>query len=226
MTARERQKKEILEMEMKMGMEIPMGEEVRCAGKACGRSLALVINPVTDTVTHLVVKETHFPNMERLVSVDEVTKTTPDSIELKCTKDQLEVMDLFSEKQFVHVDTPHYSPVGMTIFASPYVIADTAATWITVEEEHVPPNELAVRRSAEVEATDGHIGKVDEFLVDPETCHISHLVMREGHLWGKKDIVIPVKSIDHFEEDTVYLKLSKKEVEKLPIVPIRRGILS
>jgi sporulation protein YlmC with PRC-barrel domain len=213
-------------MKMKMGMEIPMGEEVRCAGKSCGKSLALVMNPVTDTVTHLVVKETHFPNMERLVSVDEVTKTTPESIELKCTKDQLETMEAFSEKQFIHVDSPRYSPVGMTIFASPYVIADPAATWITVEKEHLPPNESAIRRNAEVEATDGRIGKVDEFLVDPETCHITHLVMREGHLWGKKDVVIPIKSVDHFYEDTVYLKLNKKEVEKLPTIPIHRGILS
>jgi sporulation protein YlmC with PRC-barrel domain len=209
-----------------MEMDIPMNVEVSCAGKSCGKSVALVMNPVTDMVTHLVVREAHFPNMERLVSADEVTKTTPESIELKCSADQLEAMESFSEKEFVHVDNPHYSPVGLTIFAAPYVIADPAATWITVEKEHIPPNELAVRRNAEVEATDGHIGKVDEFLVDPETCHITHLVMREGHLWGKKDVVIPVTSIDHFEEDTVYLKLNKAEVEKLPTVPINRGILA
>ena len=32
---------------------------------------------------------------------------------------------------------------------------------------------------------------VDELLVDPENEHITHLVMREGHLWGQKDVVYP-----------------------------------
>ena len=206
-------------------MDIPMNVEVRCAGQSCGKSAALVMNPVTETVTHLVVRETHFPHQERLVSADDVTKTTPESIELKCTTDQLAAMDLFSEKHFIHVDMPSYSPIGAGVFAFPYVVPEREANWITVEEEHIPPHELAIRRNAEVYATDGHIGKVDEFLVDPETCHITHLVMREGHLWGKKDVVLPLVYIDHFDEDTVYLKLNKHDVGTLPTVPIHRGIL-
>jgi hypothetical protein len=206
-------------------MDIPMNVEVRCAGQPCGKSVALVMNPVTETVTHLVVRETHPPHMERLVAADDVTKTTSESIELQCTTDQLAAMEPFSEKHFVHVDMPSYSPTGAGIFAFPYVIPERDARWITVEEEHIPPHELAIRRNAEVEATDGHIGKVDEFLVDPETCHITHLVMREGHLWGKKDVVLPLAYIDHFDEDTVYLKLSKHDVGTLPTVPIHRGIL-
>jgi len=43
-----------------------------------------------------------------------------------------------------------------------------------------------VRRGTRVEATDGHVGHVDEFVVNPENGHITHSVMREGHLWGKK----------------------------------------
>ena len=184
------------------------------------------MNPVNETLTHLVIRETHFPHMEHLVSADDVTKTTPESIDLKCTTDQLAAMDLFSEKQFIHVDIDRYSPMGTGVFVFPYVTPERDERWVAVEKEHIPPHELAIRRNAEVHATDGHIGKVDEFLVDPETCHITHLVMREGHLWGKKDVVIPVASIDHFDEDTVYLKINKKEVETLPTVPIHRGILS
>jgi hypothetical protein len=207
-------------------MDIPMNVEVRCADQPCGKSVALVMNPVTEAVTHLVVRETHPPHMERLVAADDVTKTTPESIELKYTTAQLAALDPFSEKHFVRVDLPSYSPIGAGVFAFPYVIPDREVNnWITVEEEHIPPNELAIRRNAWVEASDGHIGKVDEFMVDPETCHITHLVMREGHLWGKKDVVIPVLYIDHFDEDTVYLKLSKHDVGTLPTVPIHRGIL-
>lgn len=66
------------------------------------------------------------------------------------------------------------------------------------------------------------MGRVDEFLVDPCCEHVTHLIMREGHLWGQKDISIPVDEIDRMEKDTVYLKLSKREIEALPTVPAHR----
>jgi hypothetical protein len=67
------------------------------------------------------------------------------------------------------------------------------------------------------------VGRVDEFLVNPENEHITHLVMREGHLWGQKDVTVPVSAIDHFDEDTVYLKLNKQEIEALPTIAVRRN---
>jgi hypothetical protein len=58
--------------------------------------------------------------------------------------------------------------------------------YIPVDEEQIPPGELAVYRGARVEATDGKAGMLGEFLVNPLTGHISHLILMEGHLWGKK----------------------------------------
>jgi sporulation protein YlmC with PRC-barrel domain len=72
-----------------------------------------------------------------------------------------------------------------------------------------------------VQARDGHVGRVDEFLVDPTNGHITHLIMREGHLWGQKNVTIPVSEIDHIDEDTVHLKMDKREIELLPAIPIR-----
>ena len=60
-------------------------------------------------------------------------------------------------------------------------------------------------------------------MVDPNTNHITHLIMREGHLWGEKDVTIPVSNIERIEEDTVYLNLHKKDIEALPTIPVRRG---
>jgi sporulation protein YlmC with PRC-barrel domain len=91
------------------------------------------------------------------------------------------------------------------------------------EKEHIPVNELAIRRGASVEATDGRVGRVDEFLINPDKDLITHLMLREGHLWGQKDVTIPVNQIDHYLENTVYLKLDKHEIEALPAIPIRRS---
>ena len=92
-----------------------------------------------------------------------------------------------------------------------------------VEVDTIPIDELAIRRGAKVEATDGTVGRVDEFLVNPESDAISHMVMREGHLWGQKDVSIPVTLIDRYEDNTVYLKVNKHAIAALPTISIHRG---
>jgi hypothetical protein len=49
------------------------------------------------------------------------------------------------------------------------------------------------------------------------------VVLREGHLWGKKDVTIPVSEIERITDDAVYLKLGKKVIATLPTVAMRRS---
>jgi site-specific recombinase XerD len=86
----------------------------------------------------------------------------------------------------------------------------------------VPLGKLAVHRGAKVYATDGHIGVLEEFVVEPESSHITHIVLSKGHLWGKRDVVIPVSVVDHGEYDNLYLNIEKKTVKDLPGVSIQR----
>jgi hypothetical protein len=46
--------------------------------------------------------------------------------------------------------------------------------------------------------------------------------MREGHLWGAKEIAIPVSDIVRIDEDAVYLRLDKADIEALPRIPTRK----
>jgi hypothetical protein len=48
------------------------------------------------------------------------------------------------------------------------------------------------------------------------------MVMREGHLWGKKDVTIPLSAMGELREDTIFLKLDKHQIESLPIFPVNR----
>lgn len=103
----------------------------------------------------------------------------------------------------------------------PYV-APGESMPIPMERRNIPPEELAIRRGAKVEARDGRIGRVDEFMIDPISENITHLILTEGYLWGKKEVTIHVSEIDRIEESTVYLNLTKEQVEALPAVPARR----
>ncbi len=138
-----------------------------------------------------------------------------------CTQDKLARMEPFAETEYIRERIPDYERYEATYLVWPYQVPDVTQT-LAVRHKRVPHGELAVQRGARVRASDGRIGRVDEFLVDPEDGHITHLILREGHLWGQKDVTIPVSEIERIEENTVYLKLNKRDVGKLRAVPIRR----
>jgi len=207
-------------------MEIPLNAQVECTDGVCGRSVYVLINPVIDQVTHLVVKEDLFPNTEYIVPVDLVTETIADTIQLRSSKAELEKMDPFIKTTFIEKRVPEtYYGGGMygmgSYYYMPYVTPDMTIQ-IPVEHMQIPPGELAVRRGTRIEAMDGYVGKVDEFVVNPENGHITHLLMREGHLWGQKDVIIPISAMGDTLNDTVFLKLDKHQIESLPTFPVHR----
>ena len=202
-------------------MDIPLNAEVHCVDGVCGRSTYVVVNPVNEQVTHVVVREEWFPQAEYLVPLDLVTESTSDTIHLRCMKKDLVMQAPFIEVEYVEGDLPGFRYEKGNYMLWPYNVPEEGEV-IPVETERVPPGALAVRRGAHVRAIDGRVGRVDEFLVDPVSEHITHLILREGHLWGQKDVTIPVSEITHIEEDTVHLKLTKKQIEALPTIPLRR----
>jgi sporulation protein YlmC with PRC-barrel domain len=191
-------------------MDIPVHAEVWCTDGLCGRSDELIIDPATEQVTHLIVKEEQGPYLERLVPVEKVADTSPGRVNLNCSASELERMEHFVDRQFV----PIWTAGAFTMPAEPNIMV--------VSQERVPQGEIAIHKGAHVEAADGHVGRVDGLLVDPASEHITHLVLREGHLWGQKDVTIPVSEIARIEADRIYLKLDKHAVGDLPTVPIHR----
>ena len=212
-------------------MQIPLNAQVECTDGVYGRSAVVLIDPVVDQVASLVVKEDSSPNTEYIVPVKFVTETISSTIRLSCSKAELEKMDPFIQTQFIQEKVPErYSRYGGgmsgmgSMYYMPYATPDITV-YAKEEIQLIPPGELTVQRGTRVEATDGYVGKVDEFVVHPKTGHITHLVMREGHLWGKKDVIIPLsalKPMGDTHEDTVFLNLDKHQIESLPEFPLTR----
>jgi hypothetical protein len=207
-------------------MEIPLNAQVGCTDGVCGHSVYVLINPIVERVTHLVVRDDS-SNTEWIVPVEFVAETIADTIQLRCSKAELKKMDPFIKTTCIEKNVPasYYGfsgeIYGMGSYYMPYVTSDISVQ-VPVEQEQVPPGEIAVRRGSRVEATDGYVGHVDEFVVNPENGHITHLVMREGHLWGQKEVIIPLSAMGEIREDTVFLKLDKHQIESLPTFPLRR----
>lgn len=208
-------------------MDIPINAEVICSDGNFGRVTYIVFNPVSNEVTHLVVQENSLPHIERLVKIDYIQDSNHNQIMLDCHRDELRGMDAFLETDFIQAVEPEYSlPYDYPYsYSGEYVMwpyVEPEEGYVIVKHEKIPHDELAIRRGTEVQATDGIVGEVDEFLVDPETCQITHLVLREGQKWNKKDATIPITAINHISENMIYLKLTKNEVAELPTIPVRR----
>jgi len=191
----------------------------------------LLINPVIDQVTHLVVREDLSPNTEYIVPIECVTETLTETIRLRCSKAELEKMDPFIQTDYIQEKVPALQSgsggemYGMgPLYYLPYTTLDRTV-FEKEEIQQIPPGELTVRRGTRVEATDGFVGKVDEFVINPATGGITHLVMREGHLWGQKDVTIPLSALlpmGKSYQDTVFLKINKQQIESLPTLPLHR----
>jgi sporulation protein YlmC with PRC-barrel domain len=202
-------------------MDISVNAKVVCTDGLAGHSACVILNPISRRVTHLVVKEMWFPHVERLVPIELVTESTPHEIHLRCAAKNLTELDSFTETEFIQSEDPYHIYDMEEYRLWPYVLPEDEMM-MPIEYEQVPHGQLAIHRGAHVRAKDGYVGRVDEFLVDPTNMRISHLVLREGHLWGQKDVTIPVSEIQRIEEDTVYLKLDKQGIEELPGIPVRR----
>lgn len=61
---------------------------------------------------------------------------------------------------------------------------------------------------------------MDGSLIAAQDRRITHLVLREGHIGGRKDVLIPVDQIARLEEQTVHRKLSKRDTGALPATPL------
>jgi sporulation protein YlmC with PRC-barrel domain len=201
-------------------MDLPLNVDVHCLDGRCGRSTYIIINPATDQVTHLIVREQWPSRTERMVPVEKIAVTTRDVIVLNQTRADFTTSDSFNQTDFVYTNVPHHATDPSLTLLWPYVVP--AKRVIEDNVRRIPVGELAVRRGAKVQATDGRVGRVDEFVVDTEDGQITHLVLRDDKLWGQKEITIPVAFFDRFEENTVYLNIDRSAVGDLPAIPVQR----
>jgi sporulation protein YlmC with PRC-barrel domain len=195
---------------------IPLKASVQCSDSACGQATNAIINPDTHQVTHLAVQDKSLPdNPTRMVPFEKVASTAQDQITLSCTRDEVaHHMQPFIVTQYIQESGSGQAYASGEGYHSQYVVNDTA--YDSVQEENIPLGELAVYAGMHVEATNGKVGKLDELVLDPKSGDITHYQMREGHLWGKKEVAIPVSDVEFIDEDTVYLKIDKNAVKALP----------
>jgi sporulation protein YlmC with PRC-barrel domain len=70
-----------------------------------------------------------------------------------------------------------------------------------------------------VHATDGDIGKIQGLVIDAANRHVTHVLLQEGHVWGRKEVAIPISAVTDVS-DGIRLNLTRQQVGDLPPVDI------
>jgi hypothetical protein len=204
-----------------------IGAGARCTDGACGEVTRVVVDPVARAVTHLVVEPAGRQGLGRLVPLG-LVDAADGEIRLRCTLAEFEHLDAAEETQFVP-GTRGYAAYGPDqVLSWPYsslsgttgVEGDTVSGISeTVTYDAIPLGEVAVRRGDRVHATDGAIGHVEGLVIDPRNHHVTHVLLQEGHLWGRREVAIPISAVIGADEG-IGVNLTKSQVRDLPPVDI------
>ena len=204
--------------------EFSIGAEVTCGDEECGTLTRVVLDPIAKAVTHLVAEPKTLEDISRLVPVDLVESATPDRVRLRLTRAEFRKLEPAEEIQFLP-GTPISSAFGPgQVLAWPYYSLDVgfarSELVAPISYDKIPLGEVEVRRGDRVHATDGEIGRVEGLVIHAEDKHVTHVLLQEGHLWGRKDVAIPISAVDRVDEEGIKLRLTKEQVKGLPPVDI------
>jgi sporulation protein YlmC with PRC-barrel domain len=196
-----------------------IGAKVSCTDGPCGTLTRVVVDPVAELVTQLIVEPRREHEPARLVPL-ELVDSAVGEIRLKCASAEFDSLDPAAEGQFIAnvADVPDYRQTDTV--AWPHFSYRGSRGYLETADT-VPPGEVEVQRGEHVNATDGHIGQVEGLVIDPDSHHVTHVLLQEGHLWGRKQVTIPIGTVTRIA-DRIEVNLTKQQVQDLPEVDIDR----
>jgi hypothetical protein len=214
-------------------INIKLGSNVQCSDGPCGKATYIVFRRGTRKLTQIVVENKEFPdNPNRLVPISNVKRAVQTLVSLGCTIKEVTLMKPFTTTKFIQESSKgraastgaihgywgmEYGPGTLDRYS--VVVDDTG--FDAVEEKNIGKDEIAIAAGMEIHATDGKIGKLDELIMDPKSEEVTHILMKEGHLWGKRDMVIPITAVKSAFSGVIILNIDKKGVEEVPTLPLK-----
>jgi len=195
-----------------------IGAPASCRDGDCGEVIRVVIDPVARKVTHLVIEPTHRQGLGRLVPL-ELVESSNDVVTLRCTISEFEELEIAEETNFLPgtIGYPGYEPAN--VLPLPFYALNTGGMTLPVTYDKIPLGEVSVRRNVPVHASDGEIGKVHGIVIDPTDHRVTHVLLQEGHLWGREEVAIPISAVIDFDSE-IRLNITKQNVKDLPAVDI------
>lgn len=205
---------------------LELGSEAVCSDGYRGEVLAVVVDPAAGTVTHVVVEPRGRSGLARLVPFELVDTTQAKAkaqLRLRCTEADFEVLDA-AEQTLAEFTLGREVPVqllppGWRGAGGPTTQGGTIPRVPEKETiDVVPEGEVEEHRGDHVHATDGDIGRVRAFRVNPGNGRVTHVLAEGGHMWAHRQVAIPFGKVTGFD-DGIRLSITRQQVHDLPPPP-------
>jgi sporulation protein YlmC with PRC-barrel domain len=215
--------------------QFTIGAEASCSDGAAGKVSRVIVDPLAEKVTHLVVEPGHRRDLGRLVPLD-LVDARAGQVRLRCTQAEFEKLEHAQETHFIPATSGYegygYGPdqvgywpyyglgggMGLGGIGGGIDVGGGAPAQM-VTSDTVPLGEVTVCRGDPVHATDGDIGRVQGLVIDARSRHVTHVLLQEGHLWGRKQVAIPISAVAS-TSGGIRLTIAKQQVQDLPPVDI------
>jgi hypothetical protein len=182
-----------------------LGATVSASNGVCGELRRVIVDPDTLVVTHLVVGARHHRTGGHLVPIG-LVESAWDDVMLRC--DLADIADLADAELTEVFPGPTGGWAGMAAMG-----VDTRVQ--VVVSDRVPFGEVEISTGDAVFATDGAVGHVGGLISRPDDEHITHVLLEQGHLWGRREVWVPIAAVARVENG-VHLSLSQDDVRQLP----------
>jgi hypothetical protein len=186
----------------------------------------IVLEPLSRRVTHLVVRP-HDPLAQaRLVPYELVRGDTPSGqLTLGCTVQEAHGLESVRAVSHTSLDqapveeadwevgvqdvqpVPHYD-AGAFVDYGP-----TAELEVVRVYDRIPKGHVEVRRESTVTTGDGRIAGALEGM-GCQGAALSELILGRGHLWWKRQVIVPVEDVATVETDEIVIRSSARQLPK------------
>jgi sporulation protein YlmC with PRC-barrel domain len=213
-------------------MRLDLGCGVHCTDAVFGELGDVIVDPISRRVTHLVVQPQGDHERARLVPIERA-RPAEHGLALDCSVADVEALEPLHESAYMRagervVADPDWDVGTEDVLALPvYQELNGMGTAIDpdphvmVSYDRIPKHEVEIRRSSAVFSTDGHhLGHVEAFLIGGGDT--ADIVLERGHLWGRREIVIPAAAVQRVQNDAITLSLTKEQVGALEVRHVHR----
>lgn len=208
-------------------MQFKEGTTIKTSdGEKVGEVARLVIDPVLQDVTHVIVEKGFLFKQDHVIPIELFEEITDEQLQLKAVVDELEDFPEYQEDYYVapkgYQDMPYvdwsmepllyYPPVRQESFV------DTDVDSPHGEERtsrNIPEGNIVVREGTKVfTLEDEHAGDVEKIFTDNQG-KITHILLSKGFLF-KTERLIPVGWVRQLRDDEIKLYVRSEVIEDLP----------
>jgi uncharacterized protein YrrD len=207
-------------------MEIKKGAHVHTfRGEKVGSLDRIVIDPLTNKVTGIVVQKGGILGTDKVIPVDQIASTEPDKITLNPDIQDLNRLPDFESAYFVSEAGPTetttdtltpvywYPPVGAGVTGVPVFVPPPGKMEV---DQNIPDGTVPLKEGSKVYNADGQqVGHATRIFYSPDDNRLTHILISQG-LINKEEKLIPASWIMHIKEDQVDLAVGSQILANIP----------